>query len=316
MSNATNVGIDVSKERLDVAVRPSGETFAVSNDDAGCTELRKRLAKLKPERITLEATGGYESLAVQTLSAIKLPIVVVNPRQVRQFAQAIGRLAKTDAIDAHLLAHFGEAIRPEIRPLPDAAQRELEALVTRRRQLVDMRSAEQKRKKTAPATVHASIDAVIEVLTKQLDDLDDDMHRVIRETPMWRDADDRNQSVPGVGRVLSTSLTALVPELGKLDRKKIASLVGLAPHNDDSGKREGKRRTWGGRAPVRAVLYMATMAAVRFNPVIKALNDRLLGNGKPAKVALVACMRKLLTILNAMARSNVSWNPQLAAAKG
>jgi transposase len=310
-----NVGIDVSKDRLDVAVRPSGEKFSVSNDASGCAELRKRLTKLKPERIVLEATGGYESLATQALTAAKLPVVIINPRQARQFAQAIGRLAKTDSIDADVLAHFGEAIQPEIRPLPDAAHRELEALVTRRRQLIDMRAAEQKRKKSAPAVVHVSIDAVIEVLSKQIDDVDKDMHRTIRATPAWRDADDRNQSTPGVGPVLSTTITALVPELGTLDRKQIASLIGVAPHNDDSGKREGKRRTWGGRAPVRAVLYMATLTGVRFNPVLRALHDRLIAKGKPAKVALVACMRKLLTILNAMARNDRPWNPQLATAK-
>jgi transposase len=315
MNETVNVGIDVSKDRLDVAVRPSGETFSVDNTPDGCAALRKRLVKLKPERIVLEATGGYEALVAQAMTCAKLPVVIINPRQVRQFAQAIGRLAKTDAIDANLLAHYGEAIKPEIRPLPDAAQRELEALVARRRQLVDMRAAEQKRRMSASPVVQVSIDAVIEVLTKQIGDIDDDMHRVIRATPAWRDADDRNQSTPGVGRVLSTTLTALVPELGTLDRKKIASLVGVAPHNDDSGKREGKRTTWGGRAPVRAVLYMATLAAVRFNPVLQALHGRLIAKGKPAKVALVACMRKLLTILNAMARDRRSWNPQLAAAK-
>jgi transposase len=316
VSTAINVGIDVSKDRLDVAVRPSGEQFSVDNTDEGCTELRKRLAKLKPERIVLEATGGYESLAMQALASAKLPVVIINPRQVRQFAQAIGRLAKTDAIDADLLAHFGEAIKPEIRSVPDPAHRELEALVTRRRQLIDMRAAEQKRKLSAPPVVQTSIEAVIEVLTKQIDDIDSDMHRVIRETPAWCEADDRNQSTPGVGPVLSTTLTALVPELGTLNRKQIASLIGVAPHNDDSGKREGKRTTWGGRAPVRAVLYMAAISAARFNPALRALHERLIAKGKPAKVALVACMRKLLTILNAMARDKRPWNSELAAAKG
>jgi transposase len=311
-----NVGIDVSKEQLDVGIRPSGERFSVTNDEKGCTQLRKRLARLAPERIVLEATGGYESLAVQALASGKLPVVIINARQVRQFAQATGRLAKTDAIDADVLAHFGEAIRPEIRPLPDAALRELEALVTRRRQLVDMRAAEQKRKQSASVVVHPSIDAVIEVLSKQIDDVDGDMHRAIRKTEAWRDADDRNQSTPGVGRVLSTTLIALVPELGTLNRKQIASLVGVAPHNDDSGKRDGRRKTWGGRAPVRAVLYRAAVAAIRSNPVVRALHDRLVANGKVAKVAIVACMRKLLTILNAMARDKRHWDPELASAKG
>jgi transposase len=309
-----NVGIDVSKDRLDVAIRPSGERLSVSNDDTGCAQLRKRLAKLKPERIVLEPTGGYQALVVQALASAKLPVVVVNARQVRQFAQATGKLAKTDAIDADVLAHFAEAIRPEIRPLPDAAHRELEALITRRRQLVEMRAAEAKRKQSAAASVHPSIDAVIQVLSTQIDDIDDNMQRVIRETPAWKDADERNQSTPGVGPVLSTTMTALVPELGKLNRKEIASLIGVAPFNNDSGQGERKRTTWGGRATVRAVLYMASLSAIRYNPVIGAFYARLVAKGKPAQVALVACMRKLLTILNAMARDGRKWNPQLAAA--
>lgn len=313
-----NIGIDVSKERLDVAIRPTGEKFSVANDDDGCAQLRKRIAKLKrkPERIVLEPTGGYEMRVVQTLASARLPVVVVNARQIRQFAQATGRLAKTDKIDSDVLAHFAEAIRPQIRPIPDAAHRELEAVVVRRRQLVEMRSAEQKRKQTAPETIHASIDAVIEVLTKQIDDVDKDIDRTIRATSAWDAADDRNQSIPGVGRVASVTMTALVPELGTLNRKAIAALVGVAPMNRDSGKTEGKRTTWGGRAPVRAVLYMATLAAIRFNPAVRTLHDRLVANGKVPMVALVACMRKLLTILNAMARDGAAWNPQLAAAKG
>lgn len=310
-----NVGIDVSKERLDVAVRPSGEAFSVANDEDGRKQLRKHLAKLKPERIVLEPTGGYEALVVQVLTAAKLPVVVINARQIRRFAEALGRLAKTDRIDADVLARYGEAIKPEIRPFPDAALRELEALVGRRRQLVDMRGAEVKRKQTAPQVVHHSIDAIIEALDKQIDDIDTDLHRVIRDTPAWSEADDRNQSTPGVGPVFSATVTALVPELGTLDRKRIAALVGVAPLNDESGKRDGRRTTWGGRAPVRAVLYMAALAAIRWNPIIRAFHERLLAKAKPAKVAIVACMRKLLTILNAMARDKKPWNPQLAAAK-
>jgi transposase len=304
------VGIDVSKACLDVAVRPSLERFSVPNDDEGHKELRKSLAKLKPERIVLEPTGGYESRVVQVLVAAKLPVVVVNARQVRNFAQALGRLAKTDTIDADVLARFGEAIRPEIRPFPTAALLELEALVNRRRQLVDMRASESKRKQTAPTSVHSSIDAVIECLDLQLSDIDDELQKLIKQTPAWRDADDLLQSVPGVGPVLSSTLTALVPELGRLDRKQIAALVGVAPLNRDSGQREGKRTTWGGRAPVRAVLYMATSVARRFNPVLAAMYSRLTEKGKPPMVALVACMRKLLTILNAMKRDNRAWTPQ------
>ena len=307
-----NVGIDVSKARLDVAVRPSAEHFSVANDEEGHKQLRRRLLKLKPERIVLEPTGGYETQIVHALVAAKLPVAVVNARQVRQFAQATGRLAKTDRLDADVLAHFAEAIRPEIRETPDEKLLELEALVNRRRQLVDMRAAEMKRKQTAPKSVHSNIEEVIEFLDRQLADIDDDMQKLIKQTPAWREADDLLQSVPGVGPVLASTLTALVPELGKLDRKEIASLIGVAPFNRDSGAHAGKRTTWGGRAPVRAVLYMAANSARRFNPVIASMYDRLVSNGKPAKVALVACMRKLLTILNAMKRDSRTWSPATA----
>jgi len=306
-----NVGIDVSKETLEVAIRPAGQHFRVNNDEKGHAEICKRLAKVRPERVVLEPTGGYEQALVQALVRTKLPVVVVNARQVRDFAKAAGRLAKTDQIDADVLAHFGEALQPEIRPLPDEAHRHLEALVNRRRQLVDMRSAEMKRKQTAPAVVHPSIDILVDVLNRQIDDVDRDLHDLIRRTPAWREADDLLQSVPGVGPVLSSTLTALVPELGKLNGKQIASLVGVAPFNRDSGLGERKRVTWGGRAPVRAVLYMAASVARRFNPAIRRFYDRLIQAGKPAPVALVASMRKLLTILNALARDRRPWNPQL-----
>jgi transposase len=309
-----NIGIDVSKESLDVAVRPSGERFRVSNDDTGHVELSKRLAKLRPQRVVLEPTGGYEQAIVQALIRAKLPVVVVNARQVRDFAKAGGRLAKTDQIDADVLAHFGEALAPEIRALPDDAHRQLEALVNRRRQLVDMRSAEVKRKQTAPSVVHPSIEVTIEFLTRQIDDVDRDLRELIRRTPAWREADDLLQSVPGVGPVLSSTLTALLPELGKLNRAEIAALVGVAPFNRDSGSAKGKRVTWGGRAPVRAVLYMAASVARRFNPVIRRFYERLLASGKPPQVVLVACMRKLLVLLNAVARDRRPWNPLLAEA--
>jgi transposase len=307
-----HVGIDVSKERLDVAVRPNGGSFSVANNDDGHRELRKRLLKLTPARVVLEPTGGYEAAAVQALLAAKLPVVVVNARQVRNFAQALGRLAKTDRIDADVLAHFGEAIRPDIRALPDDALRELEALVSRRRQLVDMRAAEVKRKQTAAVSVHPSIEATIEFLTRQIDDLDDELKKQIRKTPAWREADELFQSVPGVGPVLSSTLMALVPELGQLNRKQIAALIGVAPFNNDSGNGQRKRMIWGGRAAVRAVLYMAASAARRFNPTIAALYDRLIERGKTPKVALVACMRKLLTILNAIKRDSRAWSLQTA----
>jgi transposase len=308
-ANAVNVGIDVSKDRLDVVIRPGTGPFSVTNDEAGLKELRKRLTKIKPERIVMEPTGGYESRAVQALVAARLPVVVVNARQVRNFAQAVGRLAKTDRIDAEVLAHFGEAIQPEIRPFPADALLGLEAVVNRRRQLVDMRASEVKRKQTAPKAAHLSIDEHVEFLDKQIADIDDDLQKLVKKTPAWREADELLQSVPGVGPVLSSTLTALLPELGTLDRKQIAALVGVAPFNNDSGKGERRRSTWGGRAPVRAVLYMAASAARRFNPIIATTYARLTDKGKPPKVALVACMRRLLTILNAMLRDKRAWAP-------
>jgi transposase len=309
-----NIGIDVSKSHLDVAIRPHQETFRVTNDDAGRVSLVKRLKKLRPERIILEPTGGYEAAIVQALVAAKLPVVVVNARQVRAFAQACGQLAKTDRIDADVLARFGEAMKPEIRPVKGDELRQLEALVTRRRQLVDMRSAEQKRKQTAPVVVHPSIDELIAFLDQQVKDVDDDLDTLMRSTPAWREADELMQSTPGVADVTSRSLTALVPELGTLNRKQIAALVGVAPFNNDSGRGERGRHIWGGRAPVRSVLYMAASVARRHNPTLKTFYDRLVSNGKVPKVALVACMRKLLTMLNAMLRDRCAWNAHLAPA--
>jgi len=307
VESEVNVGVDVSKDRLDVAVRPHGEAFSVANTEDGHKELRKRLLKLRPQRVVLEPTGGYETAVVQVLIAAKFPVVVVNARQVRNFAKALGRLAKTDRIDADVLAHFGQAVRPDIRAFPDQTLRELEAIVTRRRQLVDMRAAEIKRKQIASVRVHPSIEATIEFLTRQIDDLDNELKRQIRNTPAWRETDELFQSVPGVGPVLSSTLMALVPELGQLNRKQIAALVGVAPFNNDSGNGERKRMIWGGRAPVRAVLYMAAAAACRFNPTIAALYERLLERGKQPKVAIVACMRKLLIILNAIQRDRRPW---------
>lgn len=305
----SNVGIDVSKLHLDVAMRPTGERFRVENNDTGFVELLKRVKKLKPERIVLEPSGGYELELVQSLARAKLPVVVVNARQIRQFAQATGRLAKTDELDADVLAHFAEAIQPEIRALSDETHRELEALVTRRRQLVDMRGAEQKRRQTAPRPVHPNIDHVIAFLSQQIDDIDDSLQKLVRATPVWREADDLLQSVPGVGPVLSATLTAFLPELGQLNRKQIAALVGVAPLNNDSGQMSGKRSIWGGRAPVRAVLYMAAHSAARYNPPLALFYQRLIAKGKTPKVALVAVMRKLLTVLNAIVRRHQPWTP-------
>jgi len=307
----SNVGIDVSKLHLDIAMRPTGERFRVENNDTGFAELLKRVKKLKPERIVLEPSGGYELELVQSLARAKLPVVVVNARQIRQFAQATGRLAKTDELDADVLAHFAEAIQPEIRALSDETHRELEALVTRRRQLVDMRGAEQKRRQTAPRPVHPNIDHVIAFLSQQIDDIDDSLQKLVRATPVWREADDLLQSVPGVGPVLSATLTAFLPELGQLNRKQIAALVGVAPLNNDSGQMSGKRSIWGGRAPVRAVLYMAAHSAARYNPPLALFYQRLIAKGKTPKVALVAVMRKLLTVLNAIVRRHQPWTPTL-----
>jgi transposase len=309
----SNVGIDVSKKYLDIAIRPTAERFRVENDEAGLAELVKRLSKVSCQRIVVEPSGGYELELVHTLARMKLPVVVVNARQIRQFAQATGRLAKTDAIDADVLAHFAEAIQPEIRPLPDDSHRELEALITRRRQLVDMRGAEQKRRQTAPKAVHPNIDQHIEFLSKQIDDIDAALRKLVRSTPVWREADELLQSVPGVGPVLSATLTALLPELGRLNRRQIAALVGVAPLNNDSGQKSGKRSVWGGRAPVRAVLYMAAHSAARYNPPLTSFYQRLITNGKTPKVALVAVMRKLLTVLNAIMRSHQPWTPSLTA---
>jgi transposase len=311
-----NVGIDVAKAELVIAVRPTEERFTVKNDEQGLAKLVERMQKLRPERIVLEASGGYETQAVSALARAKLPVVVANARQVRQFAQALGRLAKTDSIDADVIAHFGEAVKPELRPIPDDAQRELEALITRRRQLVDIRTGELNRKKTAPRWVVPSIDAMILFLTKQIDDNDQDLDRLLRSTPCWREADDLLQSVPGIGPVVSMTLTALLPELGRLDRRQIAALVGIAPLNNDSGQRTGKRSTWGGRSSVRAVLYMAALTASRHNPALRTFYERLTARGKPPLVALVATMRKLLVVLNAMLRTRQPWSPALLQPAG
>jgi transposase len=310
----SNVGIDVSKAQLEVAIRPSGERISVSNDEDGHQKLVQRLRSIGPQRIIVEPTGGFELALVQALVAAQLPVIVVNARQMRQFAQAVGRLAKTDKIDADVIAHFAEAIQPEFRELPGEEQRKLEALITRRRQLVDMRSSELKRKQTAPKVVHPNLELVIAFLTEQIDDVDGDLKKLIHSTPAWREADDLLQSVPGVGPVLATTLTALVPELGRLNRKQIAALVGVAPLNNDSGARTGRRTTWGGRSAVRSVLFMATLTARTVNPAIKAFYARLIGSGKPKMVAIVAAMRKLLTTLNAMVRSGRRWNQNLLEA--
>jgi transposase len=301
------VGIDVAKGWLDVAQRPGGEAWRVTNDERGIADLVARLKALRPTLVLLEATGGMEIPAVAALAAAGLDAVVVNPRQVRQFAGATGRLAKTDAIDAQVLAQFGEAVQPEVRPLPDTATQELAALVARRRQLIEMLTAEKNRLRLATKKVRRNIEAHIRWLEGELLDLDDGLGDVIRSSPVWRERDDLLRSVPGVGPVLSSVLLAHLPELGRLNRKEIAALAGVAPLNRDSGQFRGRRTVWGGRSQVRAALYMAALVATRFNPAIRAFYQRLGAAGKPKKVALTACMRKLLTMLNAMARHQTPW---------
>jgi len=269
------VGIDVAKASLDIAILPEGKVWSCLNDEAEFKALVKQLYPRKPKLIVLEATGGLEVPVVTALASAGLPVVVVNPRQVRDFAKAIGHLAKTDRIDAQVLARFGEAVRPAIRTLKDAETRELDALLTRRRQLSDMLTAEKNRLSSAPKSVRKDIKNHIVWLEKRLRDANNGLSRAIKDSPVWREHDEILQSTPGVGPVLSVTLLAELPELGTLNRRKVAALAGVAPFNRDSGKFIGKRTIWGGRAEVRSVLYMSTLAAVRCNPVIRAFYDRL-----------------------------------------
>ena len=303
------VGIDVSKDRLDVAVRPTGEAWQAPYNSRGVSDLVHRLEKLAPQLVVLEATGGMEMALAGELAASQLAIAVVNPRQVRDFARAAGKLAKTDALDAHALAHFAQAMGPASRPLPDAQSKELMALVARRRQLVEMITAEKNRLRTAAKRIRPKVQEHILWLEENLEDLDRDLGEFIRSSPMWKDKDQLLRSTPGVGPVLSMTLLSDLPELGALNRGEIAALVGVAPYNRDSGALRGKRQVWGGRGRVRAALYMATLVATRYNPVLRSFYQRLCEAGKPKKVALTACMRKLLTILNVMVKHNRHWNP-------
>jgi transposase len=311
---AVFVGIDVAKAHLDIALRPTAEGWRVANDDAGIGPLVARMQALQPALIVLEATGGLEVPVTAALTAAGLPVVVVNPRQARDFAKATGRLAKTDALDAHGLAHFAEAVRPAPRPLPDAQTQALSAHLARRRQLLDMLTAEKNRLGSAPPMIQADIQAHITWLERRLADVNDDLGKAIRASSVWRERDDLLQSTPGVGPVLSYTLVADLPELGSLSRQQIAALVGVAPLNRDSGSLRGKRTVWGGRAHVRAVLYMSTLVAVRYNPVLQTFPARLRCAGKAPKVALTACMRKLLTILNAMLKHRTPWQQKYALA--
>ena len=307
------VGIDVSKAQLDVAVRPSGETWTVPQDETGLTSLVARLRTLGPTLIVLEATGGLEVAVAGALAAAPLPVVVVNPRQVRDFARATGTLAKTDRLDAQILAQFADVVRPAPRPLPDAQAQDLSALLQRRRQLVDMLTAEKNRLALAARRIRPQLQTHIKWLQRQISQFDDDLRALVRASPLWREKDDLLRSTPGVGPVLATTLVAALPELGTLTRQQIAALVGVAPLNRDSGTLRGRRTVWGGRAHVRAVLYMGTLVAVRHNPLIAPFYQRLCAAGKVKKVALTACMRKLLTILNAMLKHRTPWAPALAS---
>jgi transposase len=301
------VGIDVAKAQLDIALRPSGERWAVPNDASGVATLVDQLQGLHPTLIVLEATGGLERLVTIALATAGLPVVVVNPRQARDFARATGQLAKTDALDARALAHFADVIRPTPRPLPAAQTQELRALLGRRQQLIGMRTAEQNCLAGTSGRLTQDIEAHIAWLNTRIATLDDDLETRLRASPLWRANDDLLQSVPGIGPVRARTLLLELPELGTLTRQQIAALVGVAPLNCDSGTLRGRRSIWGGRAHVRTVLYMGTLVATRFNPPIKAFYQRLLAAGKIKKVALTACMHKLLTILNAMLKHRTSW---------
>jgi transposase len=302
------VGIDVSKESLEVGVRPEGKHWSVANEEEEISSLVQRLGDLKPTLIVVEATGGFQTMVVARLAAAALPVTVVNPRQVRDFAKATGHLAKTDAIDALILAHFGEAVRPEVRVLKDEQTQKLTALMTRRRQIVDMITAEKNRLVTAPKGIRKEIRKHIQWLQGRLNVMNGQIDEEIKKSPVWREKDAILRSSPGVGPVLSVSLLAGLPELGSLNRKKLAALVGVAPLNRDSGGYRGARSVWGGRGQIRSVLYMATVSAARANPVIREFYQRLIGAGKKPKVALTACMRKFLTILNAMMKNGTHWN--------
>jgi transposase len=305
----TFIGIDVSKKQLDVAVLPDAKNKVYSNNEQGIGRLTSFLKSLSPTLIVLEATGGLEMPCVGVLAAEGLPVVVVNPRQIRDFAKATGRLAKTDAIDARTIARFGEAVRPEIRELKSPETQELAALNTRRCQIIQMITSEKNRLATATKWTREDIKENLAWLKERLNGVNDELNKSIRNSPVWREKDDLLQSVPGIGPVASATLLSQLPELGTLNRRQIAALVGVAPLNRDSGIMRGKRCVWGGRAGIRTALYMATLVATRFNPIIAAFYRRLCKAGKAHKVALTACMRKLLTILNAMVKNNSHWSP-------
>ena len=306
------VGIDVSKDRLDVAVRPGGEAFFVRRNGDGIAALIERLGPLGPAAIAVEATGGFETVVAAGLAGAGLPVVVVNPAQVRAFANALGKRAKTDPIDAGVIAHFVEATKPAIRPLPDEETQLLADLVARRRQIVAMIGAERQRQKRAPARIARSIVRLVKALEKELASLDDDIDDAVRGSPAWRDKEDLLASVPGIGKTIARTLIAELPELGSLDRRQVAALVGLAPWTRQSGQWRGKSFIGGGRAAVRTALFMGALVAARHNPTLKAFRDKLVAAGKPKLVAIIATARKLVTILNAVIRDRQPWREQTA----
>jgi transposase len=308
-SSGSYVGIDVSKASLEVAVRPTGESWSAANTPEGIARVIQRLVPLHPTLIVVESTGGLERPLIAELCFAHLAVALVNPGRVRDFARSTGELAKTDKLDAGVLAHFAEAVKPAVVALPSEQEQLLSALMTRRRQLVEILTAEKNHLLSTPSKARSWVERNITSLEQQLDELNREIDDFIKHDPAFRDKEQILRSAPGVGRITAAMLLSDLPELGKLDRKKIAALVGVAPFNRDSGPRSGKRQVKGGRAPVRAVLYMATVCAVRFNPVLKAFYSRLLDHGKLKKVALVACMRKLLTFLNAMIRDSRAWTP-------
>ena len=307
------VGIDVSKDHLDTAIRPTQEPSRFLNTDEGVDALIQHICPWKPTLIVLEATGRYHQLVLSRLLAAGLPAIAINPRQARDFARAIGRLAKTDAIDADVLAEFAEKIRPELRSVADDATQELEAICTRRRQLVGMLSAEKNRLHTAAKRIGSEIQKHIHWLEKEIAQLEKDLDKRIRSSSAWREKDDLLRSCKGIGPVTTHTMLSCLPELGTLSGRQIAALVGVAPFNDDTGKHKGRRHVQGGRLDVRAVLYMATLAAIRHNRTIRDFHRRLIAAGKAKKVAITACMRKLLTILNAMLRDKKPWQPDFVA---
>jgi transposase len=305
--DTTIVGIDVSKDRLDVFVRPGGEAFWVSRDAAGLEALVARLAALKPRIVAMEATGGFETVATASLAAAGLPVVVINPAQIRAFARALGKHAKTDPLDAAVIAHFAEATGVEARPLPDADTERLADLVARRRQIIQMIVAEKQRQRRASKRMQKSIARLLKALQAELSEIDTDIDEAVRGSPAWRAKEDLLASVPGVGPVVARTLIAELPELGTLDRRQIAALAGLAPWTRQSGQWRGRSFIGGGRASVRSVLFMGALSATRYNPALKTFHQRLILAGKPRMVAIIAVARKLLTILNAIIRDNRPW---------